>query len=70
MPNRQQPTAGTQPVPKMPEGVNIERVTKYEVHDAADHDIGSTSSIWMDQSDRPAFIGIKTNWREDHRKAA
>ena len=62
MPNRQQPTPANQPVPKMPERVNIERVTKYEVYDAADQHIGSTSAIWMDQSDQPAFIGIKTSW--------
>ncbi len=62
MANQQRPTVGNQPVPPMPEQVSIERVTKYEVYDAADNHIGSTSAIWMDQNNQPAFIGIKTSW--------
>lgn len=60
MKNQQQPNVGNQPVPAMPEQVNIERVTKYEVYDAHDDHIGSTTAIWMDQHNQPAFIGVKT----------
>ncbi len=62
MANQQRSTEGNQPVPQMPERVNIERVTKYDVYDAADNHIGSTGAIWMDKNSEPAFIGIKTGW--------
>ncbi len=50
-----------QNVPDMPEHVSIDRVTEYEVYDAADNHIGSTTAIWMDRDDQPAFFGIKTS---------
>ncbi|HWI59181.1 MAG TPA: YsnF/AvaK domain-containing protein [Bacillota bacterium] len=50
-----------QPVPEMPEQVDIEQVTTYEVYDANNQHIGDTTAIWMDRHNQPAFIGIKTS---------
>ena len=46
----------------MPERVSIERVTKYDVYDADNNHIGTTSALWMDENNQPAFIGVKTTW--------
>ncbi|HVV70388.1 MAG TPA: YsnF/AvaK domain-containing protein [Verrucomicrobiae bacterium] len=62
MADQQQSKFGNQPVPAMPERVNIERIAKYDVFDAHDNNIGTTSAIWMDKHNQPAFIGVKTNW--------
>jgi uncharacterized protein (TIGR02271 family) len=53
-------SAQAETMPEMPEEVNINRVTTYEVYDGTDNQIGSTSAIWMDRYNQPAFIGIKT----------
>jgi uncharacterized protein (TIGR02271 family) len=53
-------TPSSQSVPEMPEQVNVERVSNYDVYDATDQHIGSTSALWMDKYNQPAFIGIKT----------
>ncbi len=62
MEKEQRTVAANQPVPAMPEQVSIEKVTNYEVYDAQDTHIGSTSAIWMDRDNQPAFIGVKTTW--------
>lgn len=54
-------TATNPPVPEMPARVSIDQVTRYEVYDAQNEHIGSTTAIWMDRNDQPAFIGIKTS---------
>lgn len=64
MANQDRPTASpTTPssVPQMPEQVNIERVSNYDVFDASDQNIGTTSALWMDRENQPAFIGVKTS---------
>lgn len=53
-------TPTSQSIPEMPEQVNVERVSNYDVYDAADQHIGSTTALWMDKYNQPAFIGIKT----------
>lgn len=46
----------------MPRQVSVERATSYEVYDNHDEHIGSTTALWMDRHNQPAFIGIKTTW--------
>ena len=62
MAEQQQRIVGNQPIPQMPERTSIERVTDYEVFDSADQKIGSTSALWLDTHNQPAFIGVKTGW--------
>jgi uncharacterized protein (TIGR02271 family) len=42
--------------------VNMERVAGYDVYDRNNEHIGSTTAIWMDPQEQPAFIGVKTTW--------
>lgn len=58
---RTQPTPTSQSVPEMPKEVSVERVSNYEVFDANDQHIGSTTALWMDRYNQPAFLGIKTS---------
>ncbi len=48
-------------VPDLPEHVDIENMADYDVYDSANEKIGTTTAIWMDRRNQPAFIGVKTS---------
>ncbi|MFN7138726.1 MAG: DUF2382 domain-containing protein, partial [Limisphaerales bacterium] len=39
-----------------------DRLINFEVQDETNQKIGTVDSVWTDESDRPAFLGVKTGW--------